>query len=82
MIVFAEHSVLPMAIIRMVEIPIQNVSSPSKGEPICEAPDWTINQTSGEAIIDQAVNKIVLNSYLNILISWRNFSNTELNIHW
>lgn len=57
-IAFAERSVLSMAITRMVEIPNQNVTStPTKtNQPICEAPEWAVNASSGTAVIDQAVN--------------------------
>lgn len=54
-IAIAERSVLSMAITRMVEIPNQNATVSSKVEPICEAPQWALNGSSGTIVIDQAV---------------------------
>lgn len=66
-IAFAERSVLSMAITRMVQIPNQNVTNPTKIEPICEAPEWAVNASSGTTIIDQAVNLIYI-SLTNIYL--------------
>lgn len=53
---YAERSILPMVITRMVDIPHQNATASSKIEPICEAPGWEVNKTNGTVVIDQAVN--------------------------
>lgn len=85
-IAFAERSVLSMAITRMVEIPNQNVTTPSKIEPICEAPEWAVNTTGGTTVVDQAV-KILKPSFTHSNIEYFVFllhlcssSNMELNI--
>lgn len=53
-IAYAQRAILPMAITRMVAIPYQNLTS-SNTEPICEAPEWAVNKTSGTIDIDKAV---------------------------
>lgn len=56
-IAFAERSVLPIAITRMVNIPNKSPTqnATAAAEPICMPPDWAIDQSDGTTIIDQAV---------------------------
>lgn len=76
---YAERSIFPMAITRMVEIPNQNATTSSKSEPICEAPTRLRNTTSGTEV-EKAVIVCFQISNVDLYVKVVNSSNTESSI--